>query len=77
MPQINFNPGRVLQFVVPAFFIIFGLIRIGQAALNYMASQDIEVEIPNLVMGGIFLIIGLAGVFRAMRPPRIKQEEAP
>jgi hypothetical protein len=42
-----------------------------------MASQDIEVEIPNLVMGGIFLIIGLAGVFRAMRPPRIKQEEAP
>jgi hypothetical protein len=77
MPQINFNPGRVLQFVVPAFFIIFGLIRIGQAAMNYMASQDIEVEIPNLVMGGIFLIIGLAGVFRAMRPSRIKQEEAP
>lgn len=77
IPQINLNPGRILQFVVPAFFVIFGLIRIGQAALNYMTFQDIEAEIPNLIMGGIFLIIGLAGVFRAMRPPRTKQEETP
>lgn len=76
MPQVNINAKRMLGFVVPAFFAIFGLVRIGQAVLNYMASQDIEPEITGLITGGIFLIIGLAGIFRAMQPPRIKQDEA-
>lgn len=76
IPPINVDAKRLLGFVVPAFFMIFGLVRIGQAVLNYVASQDIETEITGLITGGIFLIIGLAGIFRAMQPPRIKQDEA-
>lgn len=76
MPRINIDAKRLLGFVVPAFFMIFGLVRIGKAVLNYIASQDIETEITGLITGGIFLIIGLAGIFRAMQPPRIKQDEA-
>jgi len=76
MPQINVDAKRLLGFVIPAFFMIFGLVRIGKAVLNYIASQDIETEITSLITGGIFLIIGLAGIFRAMQPPRIKQDEA-
>ena len=76
MPQINIDAKRLLGFVVPAFFAIFGLVRIGQAVLNYIASQDIEAEITGLITGGIFLIIGLAGIFRAMQRPQIKQDEA-
>lgn len=75
-PRTDIHAKRMLGFVVPAFFAIFGLVRIGQAVLNYFASRNIEVEIPGLIAGGIFLIIGLAGIFRAMRPPRIKQNEA-
>jgi hypothetical protein len=76
MPQINIDGKRMLGFAVPVFFVIFGLVRLGQAALNYFASQDIDAEIQGLITGGIFLIIGLAGVFRAMQPPQIKQDEA-
>ena len=76
MPQININAKRMLGFVVPAFFAIFGLVRIGQALLNYIASQNIDAEITGLITGGIFLIIGLAGIFRAMQPPQVKQDEA-
>lgn len=76
IPPINIDAKRLLGFVVPAFFMIFGLVHIGRAVLNYIASQDIEAEIPRLITGGIFLIIGLVGVFRAMQPPRIKQNEA-
>jgi hypothetical protein len=76
IPPINIDAKRLLGFVVPAFFLIFGLVRIGKAVLNYIASQDIETEITGLITGGIFLIIGLAGIFRAMQPPRIKQGEA-
>lgn len=76
IPPINIDAKRLLGFVVPAFFLIFGLVRIGKAVLNYIASQDIETEITGLITGGIFLIIGLVGIFRAMQPPRIKQKEA-
>jgi hypothetical protein len=76
IPPINIDAKRLLGFVFPAFFAIFGLVRIGKAVLNYIASQDIETEITGLITGGIFLIIGLAGIFRAMQPPRIKQGEA-
>ena len=75
MPQINVDAKRLLGFVIPAFFLIFGLVRIGKAVLNYIASQDIETEITGLIMGGIFLIIGLAGIFRAMQPTQMKPDE--
>ena len=76
MPQINIAAKRMFGLILPALFAIFGLVRIGQAVLNYIASQDIEAEMQSLVTGGIFLIIGLAGIFRAMQPVRIKQDEA-
>ena len=76
MPRINIDAKRMLGFVFPAFFAIFGLVRIGKAVLNYIASQDIDAEIQGLITGGIFLIIGLAGIYRAMQPPQIKQDEA-
>jgi hypothetical protein len=75
MPQINVDVKRLLGCVVPAFFVIFGLVRIGKAVLNYIASQDIETEMTGLITGGIFLIIGLAGIFRAMQPKQIKPDE--
>ncbi|MFH1079200.1 MAG: hypothetical protein V1766_02885 [Pseudomonadota bacterium] len=73
MPQINIDAKRTLGFVVPAFFVIFGLVRIGKAVLNYIAFQDIEAEMTGLITGGIFLIIGLAGIFRTMHLPPTKQ----
>jgi hypothetical protein len=75
IPPMAFNAQRMLGFVVPVFFMIFGLVRIGQALLNYMESRQIEPEISSLITGGIFLIIGLAGIFRSMQPGRIKQDE--
>jgi hypothetical protein len=76
MPQINIDVKRLLGFVVPAFFVIFGLVHIGRAALNYIATEDIEAEISRLITGGILLIIGLTGVFRAMQPKQVKPDEA-
>jgi putative Mn2+ efflux pump MntP len=62
--------------VVPAFFVIFGLVHIGRAVLNYIATEDIQAEIPRLITGGILLIIGLTGVFRAMQPKQMKPDDA-
>jgi hypothetical protein len=76
MPPINIDAKRLLGFVVPAFFMIFGLVHIGRAVLNYIVTEDIEAEIQRLITGGIFLIIGLAGVFKAMQPKQMKPDEA-
>jgi hypothetical protein len=75
-PTGNVNPRRMLGFVIPAFFIIFGLVQIGRAILNFMASQEIETEIPRLITGGIFLIIGLAGALRTGTPQRMNPDES-
>jgi hypothetical protein len=73
LPQITIDAKRMLGFVVPGFFIIFGIAYIGQAVLNYIASQRIETEMPRLITGGIFLIIGLMGIFKAMQPGQMKR----
>jgi hypothetical protein len=76
IPRINVNTQRILGFVLPVFFLIFGLVRIAQALLNYMASGQIEPEVSSLVTGGFFLIVGLAGMYKATRPGQIKQDDA-
>lgn len=76
LPKMATDAKRVIGVVVPAFFIIFGLVNIGRALLNYFAFEEIEAEIPRLIMGGIFLIMGLTGLFGAMRPRSLKRNEA-
>ena len=74
LPQINIDAKRLLGFVVPGFFIIFGIAYIGQAILNYIAFRRIETEVPRLITGGIFLSIGLMGIFKAMHPGQMKHD---
>lgn len=75
MPEINIDVRRMIGFVVPAFFVLFGLIRLIQAALNYIASREAGSQGAGLVTGGILLIIGLAGIYRALQTPPVKQDE--
>jgi hypothetical protein len=72
LPKIAIDAKRMLGFVIPGFFIIFGITYIGQAILNYIAFRRIETEMPRLITGGIFLVIGLVGIFKAMQPIQMK-----
>jgi hypothetical protein len=74
LPQIAIDAKRMLRFVVPGFFMVLGLAYIGQAILNYIAFRRIETEMSRLITGGIFLIIGLMGILKAMQSGRIKQD---
>jgi hypothetical protein len=76
IPKTSADPKRMFGLVVPAFFVIFAMVQIGRAILNFLATQEIETEIPRLITGGIFLIIGLVGVLRALQPPRMKADQA-
>ena len=64
----------MLGFVVPGFFTIFGIAYIAQSILNYLATRRIEQEIPRLITGGIFVIIGLASFLKAIKIKELLNE---
>lgn len=67
----------MMGFVVPGFFMIMGITYIIQTVLNYLATRLIEPEIPRLITGGIFVAIGLGGIFKALHPTQTKSGKAP
>jgi len=73
-PKITIDPKRMLGFVVPGFFMIFGIAYIAQSILNYLATRQIEQEIPRLITGGIFVIIGLTSFLKAIKIKELLNE---
>jgi hypothetical protein len=73
-PKITIDPKRMLGFVVPGFFMIFGIAYIAQSIMNYLATRRIDQEIPRLITGGIFVIIGLASFLKAIKIKELLNE---
>ena len=73
-PKITIDPKRMLGFVVPGFFMIFGIAYIAQSILNYLATRQIDPEIPRLITGGIFVIIGLTSFLKATKIKELLNE---
>jgi hypothetical protein len=74
LPKIIIDPKRMLGFVVPGFFMIFGIAYIAQSIMNYLATRRIDQEIPRLITGGIFVIIGLASFLKAIKIKELLNE---
>jgi hypothetical protein len=73
-PKITIDPKRMLGFVVPGFFMIFGIAYIAQSIMNYLATRRIDQEIPRLITGGIFVIIGLTSFLKAIKIKELLNE---
>ena len=76
IPQIAIDVKRLFGFMIPGFLILIGLTNIVPALLRFAASGQIEMEIPRLITGGIFLIMGLVGVLKAMHGRMARQDDA-
>ena len=74
LSKITIDPKRMLGFVVPGFFTIFGIAYIAQSILNYLATRQIDPEIPRLITGGIFVIIGLTSFLKATKIKELLNE---
>lgn len=67
LPKVAVDAKRLASLAVPAFFLIFGITYIIQSIFGYLATGKIETEIGRLFMGGMFVFVGLIGIFKAMR----------
>ena len=74
LSKITIDPKRMLGFVVPGFFMIFGIAYIAQSIMNYLATRRIDQEIPRLITGGIFVIIGLTSFLKATKIKELLNE---
>lgn len=76
LPAESVKAQRMLGFIVPGFFLIFGFMRIAQSLLNYFESGEIETEMMGLFAGTVFLLIGVVGIFRVMRAAPIRRDDS-
>lgn len=67
LPGIAVDAKRLMGLAVPVFFLIFGIVYLIQAILSYLATRNIETELSRMIMGVIFVVVGLAGIFKALR----------
>jgi hypothetical protein len=67
LPGVAVDAKLLVGMAVPVFFLIFGITYIIQSILGYLATRRIEEEMSGLLMGVIFVIVGLVGIFKALR----------
>lgn len=72
IPQMAADIKKLVGFLVPGFLFIIGCANLLQALLRFVASGKIEPEIPHLITGGIFLIVGMLGILKTMQSGRGK-----
>ncbi len=57
----------MLRYAVPGFFIVFGLIYIAQALMRLIDREDGRVDVPQIIMGALFLFFGVIGFLKARK----------
>ena len=57
----------MLRYAVPGFFIIFGLIYIAQALMRLISDEGGQVDLPQIMMGALFLFFGVISFLKARK----------
>ncbi len=57
----------MLRYAVPGFFVVFGLIYIAQALERLITGEGGQVDLPQMIMGVLFLFFGIIGFLKARK----------
>jgi hypothetical protein len=66
LPQLPSGIRSIFAYVVPGFFIFFGLVNIIQAVMHFLAGEG-EAAVPQLIMGGMFVLFGIISFVKAKK----------
>ena len=73
-PLAPLNARKLLNYVVPGFFLFFGLVNLIQAIMQYHITGQLNAAVPQLIMGTIFLAFGIIGIIKAKK--RVQSSDA-
>jgi len=67
LPEVPPGVRHLFSYLVPGLILLFGLINILQALMHILPSGNVQEAIPQLIMGGIFVLFGISGIIKARK----------
>ena len=67
LPKLPVDARKLVSYLAPALFLIFGLINLVQAVGHFIETGRIEAAFPQLIMGVMFLVFGLFSIAKAKK----------
>jgi len=75
LPKLPAGIRQLFSFIVPAFFMFFGLMNLLRALMHILPTGKVEAAIPQLIMGAIFFLFGISGFIKARKQATRKDTE--
>ncbi len=76
LPTIPTGLRQLFAYFVPGLFLIFGIKNLIEALAHILPSGKIETAIPQLIIGGLFILVGIAGIIKARKKVSGKEQDA-
>ena len=67
LPALPAGVRQIFAYLVPGFFLFFGMMNLLQALMQILPSGKVEVAIPQLIMGVILLLFGIASLIKVRK----------
>jgi hypothetical protein len=67
LPALPAGVRKWFAYFVPGLFVFFGLMNLLQALMHILPSGKVEAAVPQLIMGAIFLMFGIASFIKARK----------
>jgi hypothetical protein len=67
LPKLPIDARKLVNYLAPAIFLIFGLINLVQATAHYIETGRMEAAFPQLIMGIMFFVFGFFSLAKAKK----------
>jgi hypothetical protein len=67
LPSMPAGVRQIFAYLVPGFFLFFGILNLLQALMQILPSGKVEEAIPQLIMGGILLLFGITSLIKVRK----------
>ena len=75
LPKLPAGIRQLFSYIAPALFLFFGLMNLLQALMHILPSGKVEAAIPQLIIGAIFFLFGIAGFIKARKQATVEEPE--
>lgn len=81
LPELPAGARKIFAYLVPGFFLFFGIMNLLQALMQILPSGKVEAAMPQLIMGVILLLFGITTLIKVRKKStwtdqNIKPEES-
>jgi hypothetical protein len=75
LPKLPAGLRQLFAYFVPGLFLLFGITNLLEALVHILPSGKIENAIPQLIIGSIFMLVGIAGIIKARKKSSGKEQD--